>query len=1071
MILSDSEQRTQAIDPHQSFIVQAPAGSGKTEILSQRYLRLLSTVTAPEQIIALTFTRKAANEMRERILLALQRAAQQRLAPSEHQQKTHAFAQAALGRDQIYNWRLLEQPHRLKIITIDALCQTLTHAIPLQEQQIHAAQICDAPLKHYLAAATACLNFAMANEGYQQPLACLLFHLDNRQDIVLDLFVALLAKREQWLEMLFQAREQKRSTYEKGIAWIIQHELSRFTQTLPLGLGDELISLARQVATIENNPDSPRYQLREWVSMTELDGPLASGLASLLLTSQNTLRKAFDHHVGLKRGCCDNKDYTALKEASKQLLTQLDETPDCLAALLRIKNLPNPTYHSEQWELLQALFKLLPLLVAHLQQVFSEHNEVDFTAISQQAQRAMGDESSPTDLALYLDNQIHHLLVDEFQDTSLQQFELLSQLVCGWQPNDGKTLFVVGDPMQSIYRFRGAEVGLFLRTKQLGVGPVQLTPLELTCNFRSTPTIIRWINATFRHVFPPSNDIESGAVSFHPSQHVRDEHQQSQVLALQCLNKDHEAQVIIRRVKEELHANADDEIAILVRSRSQLTSIIQALRKERIPFQGVDIDLLAALPHLRDVWSLTQTLLMPANRLAWLSLLRSPWCGLSLPDLLRIGTFSKKTLIYEALSQSALLDQLSEEGQKRVQFVHAVMQHALTHRHQQSLVDWIIETLTQLHGKNILTQAEQGDLEQFWMLLKQFESNGLIENMALFKKSFKRLYSKKTTPSRLQIMTIHKSKGLEFDCVILPGLSAASSAKDLPLLRWLKLPTPDQNDLLLLSPIKAAHDEHCALYNYLGRLDEQKNHYELQRLFYVAATRAKKRLYLLDNTHTVRKGAFRHLIAEKFQEAEAYDANTLDVNPLPELYHLPVSFYAHPFAAPMLNQNRGLMMMDTTPRLTGIVAHELLQWICEHHPATLDDIPWDLSNHHFKTLGLTGSQLELAQKTLKQQITQFLNHPQGQWITQKHAQEHNEYEVLVEHDHEITTRIIDRTFIDNNIRWIIDFKTGQENTQTQSHHQIQLNAYAALLAAESSTPIRCGIYYLVNHHWLEWQPI
>ena len=100
------------------------------------------------------------------------------------------------------------------------------------------------------------------------------------------------------------------------------------------------------------------------------------------------------------------------------------------------------------------LYSTSPSWSVILHVLFSEQNEVDFTAISQQALTALGDAENPTDFALYLDNSIHHLLVDEFQDTSITQFELLTKLVHGWQANDGKTLFVVGDPMQSIYRFQ-----------------------------------------------------------------------------------------------------------------------------------------------------------------------------------------------------------------------------------------------------------------------------------------------------------------------------------------------------------------------------------------------------------------------------------------------------------------------------------------------------------------------------------------------------------------------------------------------------------------------------------------
>jgi ATP-dependent helicase/nuclease subunit A len=135
------------------------------------------------------------------------------------------------------------------------------------------------------------------------------------------------------------------------------------------------------------------------------------------------LRKAFDHHVGIKRGSCSDHDYETIKSRSKLLLATLNETPGFLEALCRIKQLPNPHYNEEQWQALRALFLILPLLVAHLQLVFNQHNHVDFTAISQQALDALGSDENPTDLALHLDNAIHHLLVDEFQDTSIQQFQ------------------------------------------------------------------------------------------------------------------------------------------------------------------------------------------------------------------------------------------------------------------------------------------------------------------------------------------------------------------------------------------------------------------------------------------------------------------------------------------------------------------------------------------------------------------------------------------------------------------------------------------------------------------------
>jgi ATP-dependent exoDNAse (exonuclease V) beta subunit len=852
------------------------------------------------------------------------------------------------------------------------------------------------------------------------------------------------------------------------LRFIEQHELSRFKKSLPLELGFQLVNLTRELAHIENNPESPRYRLNNWHSFAEATQQIAQGLCKTILGSDLNIRKSFDHHVGLKSGVCPPAQYKRLKEESKELLLQLNDYPDFLASLIQISQLPKPEYDEEQWEVLQALFLLLPILVSHLHILLSEHNEVDFTTISQQALVALGDEDNPTDLALYLDNAIHHLLVDEFQDTSMTQFELLSKLVQGWQPNDGKTLFIVGDPMQSIYRFRQAEVGLFFRAQSQGIGPVPLHALELKCNFRSTATVVNWVNQHFAGVFPRQVDMESGAVSFHPSAHIIADKPFSEIHAIECQNRQQEARYLLDKIRHELAQDAEQSIAILVRSRSQLPPIINLLREHNIPYQGTDIDLLANLLHIRDVWSITQALLMPGNRLAWLASLRSPYCGLILSDVHAIAQFNKKNTIYSILLHNERIPGLSDEGHTRSRFFMQVMQDALTKRCQIHVSDWVNNALQKLHINDILSQQQLDDLEQFWALLDCYEEQGRLSNMSEFVGELNRLYSQQTSASRLQIMTIHKSKGLEFDTVFLPSLGSQPNRSDNPLLRWLKLPT-EHEDVLLVSPIKGAHQEHCPLYDYLSDLDAEKSHYESQRLLYVAVTRAKTRLYLLDGTGKTAKKSFRGLLKNKEftpYELEKEDSDT--PSNLPSLEQLPYSFYLTP---PIGNQeplNTITTLTERIPRLIGIVTHRFLQWICDNHPQHIDELPWSLITHELNLLGFDKENTAQALLTINKQLTQLFHDPIGLWLIAPHHNEHNEYELLIQRNNSLITRIIDRTFEDQNQLWIIDFKTGKEDLKSQERYQEQLNEYASYLSTHSSLVIQCGLYYLDNNHWVHW---
>ena len=1072
-MLTDTQQRLQATDPRQSFIVQAPAGSGKTELLSQRFLRLLANVEQPEHIVALTFTRKAASEMKERILAALRHAQNGTAGTSAHQQHTAKLAAAALNNDAIHHWNLLKHPSRLRIMTIDALCQRFSAAIPLFEKELPFAQITDTPHLSYQNAARACLRDAIAEPPLQPTIQTLLEHLDNQQDRLIDLFCELLACREQWLEIIFVAKSQNREDLEAALKQIEQHTLTRLLNAIPTFCREEICVLSQQVTILENNPNNPRYALSTWHTFDAFNRDYANGLAHLLLTQENKLRRSFDHHVGLKKATCP--DYAAVKQRSQELCDLLRELPDFESILAQVKQLPQPVYTNQQWEVLQALLTLLPLLAAELHLIFKQSNTLDFTQVTQQALRALGDEEYPTDLTLYLDHTIHHLLIDEFQDTSIQQIQLIEKLVHNWHAEEGKTVFVVGDPMQSIYRFRQAEVGLFLKVREEGIGPIPLTSLELTSNFRSTDNIITWINQQFRHIFPQKEDIESGAISFHPSHAVLAPSESSWIEAHQYTNKAEEAKGLIELVKQQMTQFPEDNVAILVRSRNQLSEIIHHLRQEKIAFQGVEINPLYQLTSLRDLWILTKALLFPACRLSHLALLRSPYCGLSLADLEIIANFDRKQSIYSALTQPHVLDALSEEGKIRTQFVLSVLEHALSTRHHYPLVQWIRDTAARLHGQHLIKSHQHTELEQFWQLLDRHCKTIRFPNLEILTDEFEKLYSKQSSPSRLQIMTIHKSKGLEFDCVIIPGLSSKSNPPNNPLIRWLKIPTQHHKEYLLVSPIKASYENESPLYNYLQRIDAEKGAYELQRLLYVAATRAKKRLYLLDNQERENKGTFRQLLKNQAftpsGEPVKASEEAIDETPSPIIMkHLPIDFYRTPAPLPETIANYVNPPAATgIDRQFGIITHELLQWICTHHPQTLDQIPWGLVEQRCKQHGFNPEQIISTQQLLQEQIQRMLADPIGQWICQNHAQEKNEYALLVNEHGLVKTRVIDRTFIDQGRRWIIDFKTGQDDEQKQAQHKKQVNHYAELLALNSPLPISGGLYYLASNRWVSWQ--
>jgi ATP-dependent helicase/nuclease subunit A len=243
--------------------------------------------------------------------------------------------------------------------------------------------------------------------------------------------------------------------------------------------------------------------------------PRWRALAGFLLTDKDTPRKTVTVNNGFPAG----KEFKAQKEAMLAALAGLDA--DAVAALVRLRRLPPPRHDDDA--IVRALARLMTLAAAELWLVFREAGEVDFGELAARAIGALGDELDPTELGLRLDWRIRHLLVDEFQDTSPTQVELLQRLTAGWQQGDGRTLFCVGDPMQSIYRFRQAEVGLFLRAQAQGIGGLRLHALRLSRNNRALPPVVAWINAGFPQLFPARDEPLRGEIAYRPFVATRDD--------------------------------------------------------------------------------------------------------------------------------------------------------------------------------------------------------------------------------------------------------------------------------------------------------------------------------------------------------------------------------------------------------------------------------------------------------------------------------------------------------------------------------------------------------------------
>jgi ATP-dependent exoDNAse (exonuclease V) beta subunit len=1052
----DAAQREAALDPACSFVVQAPAGSGKTELLIQRYLLLLAAVDHPEEVVAITFTRKAAGEMRNRVLRALAAARNAKAPDGPHEARTLALAQAVARQDDRCGWRIAENPARLRIQTIDALCASLARQMPVLAQFGAPPETVEDATELYLEAARATVGEIESHAQVAADVARLLQHLDNDVARVEDLLAGMLRRRDHWIRHL---RRLDRTGLEAGLA----------------GERARLVARARAL-----HPDAPA------------DGPDAwQARASALLTKEATWRK---------------------RSAEAGALAARPQGEALRAALADLLAMPPATYGAAQWEALEAIGRLLPLALGQLKVVFEAHGQVDFTEVAQAALRALGEADAPTDLALALDYRIGHLLVDEFQDTSITQYELIGKLTAGWTPGDGRTLFLVGDPMQSIYRFREAEVGEFLRAwEDARIGGVPLVPLRLAANFRSQGAVVEWVNATFAGVMPTHEDVAVGAVPYAPSSAVHAAAPGEAVTVHPFFDGDHagEAGRVVALVAELRAREPDASVAVLVRNRGQLGEIVPRLRAAGLRFRAIEIEPLGARPVVQDLLALTRALEHPADRLAWLAVLRAPWCGLRLADLAALAEGDAVRTVPELLHDEARIARLDEDARERLVRLRAVLDALDANRLRGTLRDRVERAWLALGGPACVTDAT--DLEDAGIYLDELEDAehaGALADLAAFEARVAALWALPDVHTRetdVQIMTIHKAKGLEFDHVIVPGLGRAPRTDERRLFLWLERAARGGGEgELLVAPIEEAGADEDAIYAWLRRVDAERAGHEAGRLLYVAATRARRRLHLLGvaaidpRSGKPRAPGASTLLAKLWPALEGrFAAAAADARapagaddvpePLDQSLHRLAAGWRLPAPPPGVawtapadevraQDEIEYSWVGETARHAGAVVHRWLQRIAEDALVGWDEARVErlrpTVRAELAARDVRASEREAAVDRVLAALARALADPRGRWALGPHPESAAEYRLTARIDGAIRRLVVDRLFRDAaGVRWVVDYKTSQhEGADADAFLDRERSRYAAQLAryARALGDVdRLGLYFPLLAGWRE----
>jgi ATP-dependent helicase/nuclease subunit A len=892
--LPDAAARRHAVDPSQNVVLEASAGTGKTRVLVERYVNLVRAGVEPDHILAITFTRKAAAEMRQRIIDRLKEAS--RLSELD----------AARWRD------VKERLGDIAVSTIDAFCLSLLREFPLEADVDPGFDLADDTEVPRLIGASLdqALRICRGIAKDDDDVALVFAQLGERR---LRAGIAALLDRRLVAPHALQKflkrgpKDLTAATACEAASARLRDILASVRDGLDVFLDDgpcrhpQFTMLASDIRALVADGDPKRVAQRANVGgeadagrpHADVGRPfqgrreqaafrnLVDRLRAYFLTQEGKPRGDKFAGTGFTSTDCDTDDAWRRHRASAAQVAPA--VADAIKAFRRDLNAV----------MARGVWRIFAVALRQYQQTLNAHAVLDFSGVLERAVALLKDMDEFAESRLRLESRHRHVLVDEFQDTSRAQWELVRQLVRSWGEGFGAaadalppSIFIVGDRKQSIYGFRDADVAIvdeaasFIQALRPDGSPRQ----AITVSFRSHPGILAFVNEVFAEIactdprrdafrygetdrFPIDDTVrltafaEATAVKKADATYDRDAADDVRGVRLQpdpgdvvsfiagetvrdCADRIGEEIVRLlsgTTVRDKTTGVARDaraaDVAILFRSRDSHREFESALERRNIPiyvYKGLGF---FEADEIQDVVALLRYLADPLSDLRAAALLRSRVVRLSDGGVAALGDAPAGAILDTTPPLSAVL--LGDEDRRVLDLVRAAVTRWLAWVDRLSpseLVDAVLhETAYAYELRGPRRRQARENLKKLRAMIRRAQNRGYA-TLARIAEHLERLAVGDESNAAIDaidavsLMTVHAAKGLEFPIVFVVNMGRGTGG--------------------FRAPIRVADtggDASVAIADYQSEADEDaraRDREETKRLLYVALTRARDRLYM-----------------------------------------------------------------------------------------------------------------------------------------------------------------------------------------------------------------------------------